>query len=114
MKVFNNFESAFKWVENVVKEADTKALEPIAKEVYKDSKDYTYLDTEKMYNSGADSDFKGGYVVIKAPQVRRLYYGNYNGRRNKNAVPQWFEATRIENIGNYKKTYIEVFNKAKE
>ena len=63
-----------------------------------------------MYDSGQSSDFKNGYVLIKAPQVRWLYYTTgIKPHKNKNAVPQWFEATKTENKTKYQGKYVEVF-----
>jgi hypothetical protein len=113
MKSFNDFNNAFKWVNSIVKKANPIATEQIAKDVYKDSKEFTYLDTEEMYNSGASSDFKKGYVLIKAPQVRKLYYIKCNPRRNKNARIMWFEATKSKNMNNYKQVISTIINKLK-
>lgn len=115
MKTFNDFKSAFSWVNNVVSKTNTQAIEDIAKEVYKDSEEFTYIDTKDMYDSGKSSDFKNGYVLIKAPQVRWLYYtSGITPHKNKKAIPQWFERTRIENINDYVKIYSNLLNKNKE
>ena len=58
MKTFNNFSSAFNWINNVIKEASKEAIPLIAKQEYEDSKKYTYIDTKTMYDSGQDSDFE--------------------------------------------------------
>lgn len=114
MRTFKDFNSCFNWIEKAVEDSKEIAKEKIARQVYEDSKKYTYLDTEKMYDSGKNSDFKNGYVLIKAPQVRWLYYTTWiKPRKNKNAVPQWFEATKIENMKNYQKIYVDIFNKNK-
>lgn len=114
MKTFNDFKSAFNWVDKVVSDTSKQAIEDIAKQVYEDSKEFTYIDTQTMYDSGENSDFKGGYVVIKAPQVRWLYYtSGLTPHKNKNAVPQWFERTKIENMDSYIKIYSNLFNKNK-
>lgn len=114
MKTFNNFNDAFKWTKKIVEKTNKIALETISKEVYKDSKEFTYLDTEDMYNSGQKSDFKNGEVTIKAPQVRKLYYIKCNPRRNKNARILWFEATKQKNIKKYIKLYEKDFDLAKK
>jgi hypothetical protein len=78
----------------------------ITEEVYKDSDKYTYRDTGSMYDSGAGNSnlFKEGIILEKAPQIRFLYYGAYQaGAKNRNAIPQWFERTKTENINKYKK-----------
>ena len=114
MKKFNDFKSAFNWVDKVVSDTSKQAIEDIAKQVYEDSKEFTYIDTEDMYNSGETSDFKSGYVLIKAPQVRWLYYtSGLTPHKNKSAVPQWFERTKIENMDSYIKIYSSFFNKNK-
>lgn len=114
MKSFKDFDSCFNWVSQVMKLTEEKSKEEIAKQVYEDSKKYTYIDTQAMYDSGQDSDFKNGYVLIKAKQVRWLYYTQgITPHKNKNAVPQWFEATKLENMKNYQKMYIDTFNKNK-
>jgi hypothetical protein len=102
--IFNDFKSAFNWVDKKVKNGVDKSIEEIAEKAYKDSEKYTYIDTGDMYKSGNDSDFKKGYVLIKAPQVRWLYYTmTINaGPGNRMAVPQWFEATKLENMTSYK------------
>lgn len=116
MKTFSNFEDAFKWVGVTVKKTNPLVIEAVAEQVYKDSDKYTYRDSGEMYDSGAlYSRFKDGYVIIKAPQVRFLYYGtNYNaGDGNRMAIPQWFEQTKIENMPTYKKMYGKVLNQQK-
>lgn len=114
MKKFNDFKSCFNWVNQVAEKTKEQAREEIAKKVYEDSKKYTYIDTQAMYDSGQDSDFKNGYVLIKAPQVRWLYYTyGITPHKNKNAVPQWFEATKLENIKKYQQMYVDSFNKNK-
>ena len=109
MKTFSNFSSAFNWVNDIVKEASKEAIPLIAKQEYEDSEKYTYIDTETMYDSGQDSDFEKGYVLIKAPQVRWLYYTTWikAGKGNSNAVPQWHERVKSENMNDY----IDIFNK---
>jgi len=114
MKKFNNFESAFNWVDSIVKKTNEQAIEDVAKQTYEDSKEFIYIDTQTMYDSGENSDFKGGYVLIKAPQVRWLYYtSGLTPHKNKSAVPQWFERTKIENMDSYIKMYKNIFNKNK-
>lgn len=112
MKTFNNFNSAFNWIDSKIKKATDKSIEEVAREEYKDSEKYIYYDTGEMYNSGLSSDFKGGYVIVKAPQVRWLYYTPWIvPRHNMMAVPQWHEATKRENMKKYKNIYINNFNK---
>ena len=114
MKTFNNFKSAFNWVDKIVSDTNKQAIEDIAKQVYEDSKEFTYIDTEDMYNSGKTSNFKNGYVLIKAPQVRWLYYtSGLTPHKNKNAVPQWFERTKIENMDSYINLYKNIFKNNK-
>lgn len=114
MKSFNNFDTAFNWVEKTITKTNEQMIEETAREVYKDSEEYTYIDTQTMYDSGENSDFKGGFVVIRAPQVRWLYYTTgIKGRKNKAAVPQWFEKTKIENIKKYARNYATLLNKNK-
>ena len=114
MKTFNDFKSAFNWVEKIVSDTNKQAIEDVARKVYEDSKEFTYIDTQTMYDSGEASDFKSGYVLVKAPQERWLYYTNgLTPHKNKNAVPQWFERTKIENMDSYIKIYSSLFNKNK-
>lgn len=114
MKIFNSFESAFSWVDKVVSETNKQAIESVAKQAYVDSKEFTYIDTEDMYDSGSNSDFKNGYVLIKAPQARWLYYtSGITPHKNKQAVPQWFERTKIEHINDYINIYSSLLNKNK-
>ena len=114
MKTFNDFDSAFSWIKNVASNTNKQAIEDIAKQTYEDSKEFTYIDTQTMYDSGEASDFKSGYVLEKAPQVRWLYYtSGITPHKNKNAVPQWFERTKIENMDSYIKIYSSLFNKNK-
>ena len=114
MKKYNDFKTCFSWVNQVVEKTKEQATEEIAGQVYEDSKKYTYIDTQTMYDSGQSSDFKKGYVLIKAPQVRWLYYTTWiKPRKNKNAVPQWFEATKLENMKNYQQMFVDIFNKNK-
>ena len=115
MKTFNDFSGAFNWVEKVVSKTNKQAIEDIAKKTYEDSKEFTYIKSKDMYNSGKNSDFKNGYVLIKAPQVRWLYYtSGLTPHKNKNATPQWFERTKIENMDSYINLYKKLFNKNKE
>lgn len=110
MKTFDNFSECFDWIGDFVKETGENSKEAIAKEVYEDSKEYTYIDTQAMYDSGLNSDFKNGYVVIKAPQVRWLYYtSGLQGHKNPKAVPMWFEKTKSENKDKYVTIYINTF-----
>ena len=114
MKTFNDFKSAFNWVDKIVSDTNKQAIEDIAKQVYEDSKEFTYIDTEDMYNSGKTSNFKNGYVLIKAPQARWLYYtSGLTPHKNKQAVPQWFERTKIENMDSYIKLYKNIFKNNK-
>lgn len=116
MKKFNNFSSAFNWIEKITKETVDIAKEDIAKKVYEDSKEYTYYDTGEMYGSGASSKFKEGKVTIKAPQVRWLYYtrGINAGPGNRRAIPMWFEQTKADNMKSYKDIFIKIFNERKK
>ena len=113
MKTFNSFNEAFTWANNKIEKASKEVLEELTKEVYKDSKDYTYIDTQTMYDSGENSDFENGYILIKAPQVRWLYYteGINAGKGNPQAVPMWFERTKTENLNKYKKMIIDQIEK---
>lgn len=115
MKSFDSFGDAFKWVNGVVKDTKDTSISIIAEQIYKDSDKYTYRDTGVMYDTGAlHSDFKAGYVVERSPYVRRRYYeGGRAGAGNRMAVPQWFEVTKKENIGTYKKMYAKAFNQQK-
>ena len=110
MRTFKDFNSCFNWIKKAVENSKEISKEKIARQVYEDSKKYTYIDTQTMYDSGQSSDFKNGYVLIKAPQVRWLYYTQgITPHKNKNAVPQWFEATKTENKTKYQGKYVEVF-----
>lgn len=112
MKTFTNFNSAFNWIENKIDKTTQKSIEEIAREEYADCKKYIYYDSGDMYGSGQSSDFKNGYVLLKAPQVRWLYYTSWiTPRHNMMAVPQWHEATKKENMTKYKNIYINTFNK---
>lgn len=104
MKTFDSFKDAFTWTNAKIEKASREVVPIITEEVYKDSKDYTYIDTGDMYESG-NGDFKKGYILIKAPQVRWLYYttGINAGKGNPQAVPMWFERTKTENLTKYKK-----------
>ena len=114
MKKFNDFKSAFNWADKIVSDTNKQAIEDVAKQIYEDSKEFTYIDTEDMYKSGNDSNFKGGYVLIKAPQVRWLYYtSGLTPHKNKSAVPQWFERTKIEHIMDYVNIYSSLIMKNK-
>lgn len=114
MKNFNKASDAINWVQTLHKETAEETLETVAKEIYQDSKMYTYLDTEEMYKSGENSDFKAGEVTLKAPQVRWLYYTfGIRGHRNYNAVPYWFERTFETFKSKYTGIFYEVFNKGK-
>jgi len=115
MKTFNSFSDAFKWTKKVVDNTTERSQEEIAREVYKDSKAYTYLDTEEMYQSGEQSNFKEGEITLKAPQVRKLYFTfGLRGHKNPNAVPYWFDLT----VQQFKQKYLgivyRVFSKGKD
>jgi hypothetical protein len=115
MRKFTNIKDCFQWVNKTVKETSKEAIPEIAREEYKDSEKYTYIDTGDMYNSGLNSDFENGYVVLKAPQVRWLYYTTWvKPRHNMQAIPQWHELTKRENMKKYKNIYISNFKSNKE
>lgn len=115
MKTFYDTKSLANWMNKVVEDTNKKSIEEVAREEYADSKKYTYLDTEEMYDSGRNSNFENGEVVLKAPQVRWLYYTTWiKPRHNMSAVPQWHEATKRENMKKYKNIYINNFKKNKE
>lgn len=116
MKTFYDVPSAFNWIDKVVKKTNNISLAEIAEQVYKDSDKYTFRETGQMFDSGAlYSRFKEGYVIERAPQVRFLYYAtNVNaGDGNRNAIPQWFEKTKRENINTYKKMYSKLLEQQK-
>lgn len=116
MKTFNEFNQAFNWVGMVINKSKSTAIEAVAEQVYKDSDKYTFRDTGAMYDTGAlYSDFKNGYVIEKAPQVRFLYYATKinAGDGNRIAISQWFEQTKIENMSTYKKMYGKVIDQQK-
>lgn len=115
MRKFTNADDLNRWIKEIITKTKEQSIPDIAREEYKDSKKYTYIDTGEMYSSGNDSDFEKGYVLIKAPQVRWLYYtsGIRAGAGNIQAVPQWHEATKRENMNKYKNIYINNFKKNK-
>ena len=115
-KKFDSFMSFGTWLQKVNKEAKKKAIKEIAEEWYKDSEKYTYIDTKKMYLSGeTNSNFDKGVIILRAPQVKWLYYTTWvRPRYNMNACPQWFEATKSENMAKYKRIYVNAFNEAKK
>jgi len=114
MKTFNNFGKAFKWTDEIIKEGAEKSLEVISKQVYEDSKEFIYIDTLDMYESGEYSDFKGGFVLIKAPQVRWLYYTDgITPSKNMKATPMWFEVTKNKNKTTYAKMIGKTINRQK-
>jgi hypothetical protein len=116
MKTFYDVKSAMGWANSVIKKATEEALPIITEQLYKDSDKYTYRDTGNMFESGARfSEFKQGYIIERAPQVRMLYYNpNIIARGNKLAVPQWLEVAAKENISTYKKMYGKILDKNKE
>lgn len=115
MKIFYNTKNMAEWLNQVAKDTKTMATKEVAEQAYKDSVKYTFYDTGEMYDSGKDSDFGNGYVVIKAPQVRRLYYTNWaKNKTNPTSTPMWWEATKRENVDSYKKIVTKIFNKRKE
>ncbi len=113
MKTFTTTSAFNNWIKQVVIKTNKQALEDVARQEYKDSKKYTYIDTEAMYKSGSDSDFKKGYVIERMPYVKMRYYIGGKPRKNKMAVPQWHEATKKENMNSYKKIYNDIFKKMK-
>jgi len=116
MKRFNNFSSAFNWIDSLITKTTKPAIEAIAKQEYKDSREYTYIDTGKMYRSGENSDFSNGFVTIKASQAKWLYYTTWiqAGAGNPRAVPQWHEQIKSENMDKYIKIYTDKFNDIKK
>jgi hypothetical protein len=121
-KQFNSFTSFHEWLIAVKDKAREEAIPKIAEQIYKDSRKYTYYSTITdadhihMYDTGQlYSDFKNGYVIERKPYVKWLYYTTWikAGDGNPKAVPQWFEATIIENRSKYEKIYADSFNKAK-
>ena len=104
------------WINKVNEETKKTAKKEIAEEWYKDSKKYTYIDTQAMYDSGEIySNFDKGIIILRAPQVKWLYYTTWKTpRHNLQAVPQWFEATKTENMQKYKNIYISNFEESKK
>lgn len=114
MKEFTSFSKAIEWVAKISKQAEEKSKEEIAKSVYVDSKEFTYLDEETMYKTGELSDFKKGEVTIKGPQVRWLYFTfGIRGHKNPKAMPYWFSLTVQKYKKKYKGIYYQVFSKGK-
>ena len=106
MKKFNDFNSAFNWVAKSIVDAKLTALGIVAEQVYKDSEKYTYRDTGALYDSGQlYSRFNKGTVILRTPYARRRYYEGGVPSKNANAIPQWFERTKKENIATYRKMY---------
>jgi hypothetical protein len=116
MKKFKDFDSAFKWVENVVKDTNKEYLPAITEQAYKDSRKYTYIDTSTMYESGAIySQFDKGLIKLRAPYVKVRYYkGGKAGDKNRSAIPMWFERTKSEEKGKYKAMYKKFLEVAKK
>lgn len=106
MKKFNDFDSAFKWVKNIVEKGVNDSKETIAEQVYKDSNEFTYRESGDMYKSGEmHSNFKEGIIIERTPYVRRRYYeGGKAGAGNKKAQPRWFDKT----VAKYKKDYLNM------
>lgn len=106
MKKFNDFDSAFKWVENIVEKGVKDSKKAIAEQVYKDSNEFAYRESGDMYKSGEEhSNFKEGIIIERTPYVRRRYYeGGKAGAGNKKAQPRWFDKT----IAKYKKDYLNM------
>jgi hypothetical protein len=115
-KQFNSFSNFHDWFENVRKKTNEEAKYRIAKEVYIDGEKYIYIDTRAMYKTGNRDDyFKKGFVIIRKPQAKWLYYTTriHAGEGNPKAIPQWWEAVKVENMSKYEKIYIDIFNKNK-
>lgn len=111
MKTFTDFNQVGQWITKVIDKTNEKAKEMIAREVYVDSRKYIFYDTGKMYQSGEQSPFKKGIVIITAPQVRRLYYTNWaKNPTNPNSRIQWYEPTKKENMNKYLKMYADLFS----
>ena len=51
MRTFKDFNSCFNWIEKAVEDSKEISKEKIARQVYEDSKKYTYIDTQTMYDS---------------------------------------------------------------
>ncbi|MEI3498946.1 MAG: hypothetical protein V8Q71_00225 [Bacilli bacterium] len=85
MKKFNDFKSAFNWVDKIVKKGNQLATETIAEQVYKDSNEFAYRESGDMYKSGeTHSIFKNGVIIERTPYVRRRYYeGGKPGAGNR-------------------------------
>jgi len=104
MKSFDSFSKAFNYIENNLKKSTEKALETITEQIYKDSREFTYLDSDTMYKSGlTNSDFKNGIIILRSPYVRIRYYVDARGKKNKKARIKWFDATKRKHIKTYKK-----------
>ena len=128
MKQFKDFDSAFKWTEEVIRKGTDKATEVVAEQVYKDSDEFTYRQSGEMYQSGElHSNFKEGIIIERTPYVRRRYYeGGVPGGKdttkvknkkptyNPKAQPRWFEKTVAKYKNNYKKQIINAINQAKK
>jgi len=112
MKTFKSYDQANKWLLTIAKKTNNDALKAVSQEAYKNVKDYTYYDEGTMYLSGSlHSDFSRGIVTMIAPQVRRLYYGDYSaGPGNRQAIPLWWEEVIRRNAKNWKKMYIQLYN----
>lgn len=106
MKKFNDFKSAFNWVDKIVKKGNQLATETIAEQVYKDSNEFAYRESGDMYKSGeTHSIFKNGLIIERTPYVRRRYYeGGKPGAGNRKAQPRWFDKT----VAKYKKDYLKM------
>lgn len=116
MKKFKNSKKAINWVKDIVVDTKEKALETVSEQIYKDSKEYTYLDTKEMYNSGSlYSDFKQGIITERTPYVRRRYYeGGKPGKGNFNALPHWFEETFNKYKNDYNNQIKNIANQTKK
>ena len=113
MRTFDSFKSYFKAPDRKIEETNENYKEELAREIYKDTEKYIFIDTLTMYSSGDDSNFKKGIVIIKAPQVRRLYYVyGLKPHKNKNAHRLWFEVVKQKNMSRYIKQYYTEFQRS--
>lgn len=115
-KQFKDFNSAFKWAEEVLKEGLEESKEAVAEQVYKDSNEFTYRESGDMYKSGEmHSQFKEGIIIERTPYVRRRYYeGGKPGAGNLKAQPRWFDKTVAKYKKDYQKMIVDSINQAKK
>jgi len=112
MKKFTSHQQANSWLKKVAQKTLIDSVRAVSQQAYKDCEEYIPYDLGTMYQSGTiHSDFNRGIVTLVAPQVRRLYYRDFNaGVGNKKAIPFWWERVKKDNYRKWVTLTATIFN----